>query len=48
MSKLFTGQAFLPIIGKCYEVHYGEIVIDNETGFGIARVRIEGTNNGTS
>ena len=45
MSKLITRQAFSPIVGKCYDVHFGEITIDKKTGFGSARIRVEGTHN---
>ena len=43
MSRLIKSQAFSPIIGKSYEVHFGKITINNETGFGTARIRVEGT-----
>lgn len=42
MASFITNTAFIPTIGKCYEVHYGKITINKKTGFYVARIKIEG------
>ena len=43
MSELITGTAFIPEIGKCYEVHFGKLPIGAEGKFVSARVKINGS-----
>jgi len=42
VERFQTGAAFGPDIGKCYEVHFGKIQIGAQTGFGFARIRVNG------
>jgi len=42
MAKLITQSAFTPVVGKCYELHFGIVSIDGVSGFCTAKVRIDG------
>jgi len=46
MAALISNNSFLPTIGNCYEVHFGKITLNGQTGFCVANIKIEG--NGTS
>lgn len=35
-------HAFVPEVGSCYEIHFGQITIGNETGFASAKIRVDG------
>lgn len=35
-------HAFVPEVGSCYEIHFGQITVDNETGFASANIRVVG------
>lgn len=37
-------HAFVPDIGATYEVHFGHVTIDGQSGFASATVRTEGLN----
>lgn len=37
-------RAFIPEVGATYEIHFGEVTIDGQTGFASATVRTEGLN----
>ncbi len=37
-----AGSAFVPEIGKCYEVHFGELEVEGEKGFVVARIQANG------
>ena len=42
-DDLITNNAFIPEIGKCYELHYGEITYKGTKGNVSAKVKINGT-----
>ena len=41
MATVITGQAFIPEIGKCYEVHFGRLTHNNQTGFWSANPQLD-------
>lgn len=43
MAKLITIGAFVPEVGKCYEVHFGKITFRNETGYCVANIQVNGS-----
>jgi hypothetical protein len=42
MATFQIGTAFIPVVGKCYEVHFGSFTLDGKTGFWSARIRVNG------
>jgi len=43
MAAVQTGAAFIPVVGKCYEVHFGNFTHGGQTGFWSAQIRVKGT-----
>ena len=41
-TKLITNAAFVPEIGRCYEVHFGKVTTGNQTEDWFARIRPKG------
>ena len=39
---VITGKAFIPILGNCYEIHFGECNYKGKTGFVSARIKANG------
>ncbi len=42
MASMST-NAFNPTVGKCYEVHFGQITLQGQTGFWSAKIRVNGS-----
>jgi len=38
----FQSSAFVPVIGACYEVHFGKIKLGDEEGYWSARIKVNG------
>lgn len=41
-SEITTGQAFIPSIGKLYEIHFGMLKYKGQEGFVSCNIRCEG------
>lgn len=39
---LITGETFVPEIGKCYEVHFGKIIVHGRNGYVAASIKVKG------
>ena len=42
MATLITNGAFVPMKDKCYEIHFGKIKVNNQTGFCVATIKVNG------
>lgn len=42
MANLNQTSAFIPVVGKCYEIHFGKVTLNGQTGFWSARIRVNG------
>ncbi|MCP5410359.1 MAG: hypothetical protein H6963_13850 [Chromatiaceae bacterium] len=43
MATLIIKNVFVPVVGNCYEIHYGEIRINGKTGFCTAKIKANGS-----
>jgi hypothetical protein len=42
MANFLSGTPFVPSVGKCYEVYFGKIKLDDKEGHCWARVKVNG------
>ena len=42
-SAWITGRAFIPTVGKHYEVAFGKVTYQSQTGVWTAKIRADGT-----
>jgi hypothetical protein len=43
MAAMVIGKAFTPLVGKCYDLRFGKIRLDEQEVYCSARIRVNGS-----
>jgi hypothetical protein len=43
MANMHVGKVFTPLVGRCYDIRFGKLRLDEQDAFYSARIRVNGT-----